>query len=351
MRDLLFKGLLLFSSIAAHSLQGVLTTLSKSDGSFYEFSVFMSSLLTESFKLLVSFVLFKYSISHGLADRVLFSAYELLLWAFPAFLYCVANNLYFVVIAISDSPVTQHVFGSLEVLVVGVANYFILHKVLNRYQWVALFLLTSSVASIQLSRSSSMSLSFPVLPACLTVLSSSISGSAGVVIERLMKKRKGISIFQQNTYLYFWGAIFNFIALIAEGGSTFYMNFTLTQFNVYAMLTIANTVVMGLITVGILKHISSVVKSFTSSASLVMTSILSYFLFGFRLSPAFLLSVLNLSIAMYIYKSNSSNVQEKQPQSSGAISPTSVPNDSHDEPESLQDDKEYSIKSQRARKK
>lgn len=37
---------------------------------------------------------------------------------------------------------------------------------------------------------------------------------------------------------------------------------------------------MGLVTVGILKYMSTVVKSFTSSASLVMTSMLSSIIFN-----------------------------------------------------------------------
>lgn len=44
-----------------------------------------------------------------------------------------------------------------------------------------------------------------------------------------------------------------------------------------------STIVMGLVTVGILKVLSSVVKSFTSSASLVLTSILSSVLFDVQL--------------------------------------------------------------------
>ena len=77
---------------------------------------------------------------------------------------------------------------------------------------------------------------------------------------------------------------------------------------------------MGLFTVGILKYLSSVVKSFTSSASLVMTSILSSILFDVKLkypfvfyssdcgyflisTLAFYLAVLNLSIAIYLYRS------------------------------------------------
>ena len=80
-----------------------------------------------------------------------------------------------------------------------------------------------------------------------------------------------------------------------------------------------STVMMGLFTVGILKYLSSVVKSFTSSASLVMTSILSSILFDVKLkypffyysncgyffisTLAFYLAVLNLSIAIYLYRS------------------------------------------------
>ena len=68
---------------------------------------------------------------------------------------------------------------------------------------------------------------------------------------------------------------------------------SLQSFNTYALLTVVklacrttlthSTVLMGLITVGILKYLSSVVKSFTSSASLVMTSILSSLLLGVEL--------------------------------------------------------------------
>ena len=50
----------------------------------------------------------------------------------------IANNLYFVVISISDSPITQQVFGSLEIVIVGLANVFILNK-------KSLFLLSPNV--------------------------------------------------------------------------------------------------------------------------------------------------------------------------------------------------------------
>ena len=80
----------------------------------------------------------------------------------------------------------------------------------------------------------------------MTVLSSSLAGLAGVVIEKLMK---GVSIFQQNIWLNLslsfpsftpsWGAIFNFISLFLENGAQFPQYLSLQAFNGYALLTVA----------------------------------------------------------------------------------------------------------------
>ena len=170
-------------------------------------------------------------------------------------------------------------------------------------QWASLLLLTSSVASIQIAKSGTQQLSIPFLPAFLTILSSSLAGLAGVVIEKLMKGVKSVSIFQQNLWLNLsifafrltrsWGALLNFVCLLFENGARFPQFMSLQAFNPHALLTVAkwsrgegvisSTVLMGLITVGILKYLTSVVKSFTSSASLVMTSILSSLLLGVEL--------------------------------------------------------------------
>ena len=303
MLEIVLKVFLVLSSICSHSLQGVFTMLSKQNKEEYGFSVFMSSLLTESGKLLVSFIALQWQLAHGKAIRYNYSVREIFLWIIPSCLYVIANNLFFVVISISDSPITQQVFGSLEIVVVGLANVFVLKKQLSGVQWAALLLLTSSVASIQIAKSGTQQLIIPVLPAVLTICSSSLAGLAGVVIEKMMKGKKRISIFQQNMWLNFWGAILNFLCLVVENGRSFPQRMSLIHFNVYALLTVANTIVMGLVTVGILKVLSSVVKSFTSSASLVLTSILSSILFDVELNTVFYLAVFNLSIAVYLYKS------------------------------------------------
>lgn len=193
--------------------------------------------------------------------RYNYSVKDILLWIFPSSLYVIANNLYFVVISISDSPITQQVFGSLEIVIVGLANVFILHKKyfspisffffrLSGVQWAALLLLTTSVASIQIAKSQTRQLEIPFLPAVLTICSSGLAGLAGVLIEKLMKGKSKMSIFQQNLWLnlYFllafalirsWSTCLNFVCLLIENGASFPQQMSLSRFNAFALLTVA----------------------------------------------------------------------------------------------------------------
>lgn len=60
---------------------------------------------------------------------------------------------------------------------------------------------------------------------------------------------------------------------------------------------------MGVVTSAILKYLSSVVKAITSAGALVLTSIISAMVLDTELTLPFDLAVINLSIAVYLYKS------------------------------------------------
>lgn len=150
MLDYVLKILLIASSISVHSFQGIFTsvgftvsllTLVAFKGQQLWIRVFyihvfpsdggrigLVGFTAKSFKLVVSFVLFHFQLLRGTAKRYSYSLRDIFLWSIPALLYMIANNLYFVVISISDSPITQQVFGSLEIVVVGLANVVVLKK-------------------------------------------------------------------------------------------------------------------------------------------------------------------------------------------------------------------------------
>ncbi|KAK8817714.1 hypothetical protein WA538_004431, partial [Blastocystis sp. DL] len=166
-----------------------------------------------------------------------------------------------------------------------------------------MILMCDSIASIQLARSSTASFAdFPVYAAVLTIISTGIVAAAGVTIEKLMKSHRDMSIFQQSIWLYFWGAVVNFLFLFIENGRAIVQKITFHNFNFFAVLTVICNVYMGLVTGAILKYISSVVKAFTTAASLVITSIISSFVFNMELSLPFDLAVINLAVAVYLYK-------------------------------------------------
>lgn len=213
-----------------------------------------------------------------------------------------------------------------------------------------MLLICDSVASIQLSRSSSASFAdFPFYAAFLTIISTAIVACAGVCIEKLMKSHKDMSIFQQNIWLYLsqfsllftrsWGAFVNFLFLVMENGYSSIQQITLRNFNVYAILTnvwfapsrrvTRSLVYMGIVTSAILKYLSSVVKAMTTSAALVVTSLISSVVFDTELSLSFYLAVVNLAIAIFLYKTAPvpppKKWEEKQMIELEAI-PTELPN-------------------------
>ncbi|KAK8815461.1 hypothetical protein WA158_003673 [Blastocystis sp. Blastoise] len=272
MAGFLYSAFLISSSIASYSLYGIYTKLSKENENGYEHSTFMSSFVTELIKCIISFISFKWECFQDKNVRKQFEVKEIFLWVVPSLLYCVANNLYSLIITISD-PITAQVYGSLEIVTVGLFSVLILKKKINGTQWAALVLVCTSVAEIELGKSSESIDDFNILALFYSIISSSFAACAGVVIEKLMKNHKDMSFFQQSIWLYFWGCITNMTLLVINNGKNSVYWITLQNFNKYTYLAIMVSVYRGLITGLILKHLNSIIKSFASSFSLVFTAV------------------------------------------------------------------------------
>ena len=142
------------------------------------------------------------------------------------------------------------IVGVFSVILMGkrcISPLFVIPR-LSSIHWAAMLLICDSVASIQLSRSSTASFSdFPIYAAFLTIISTAIVACAGVCIEKLMKSHKDMSIFQQNIWLYLssppppltrsWGVVVNFVFLLFENGYNSIQQITLRNFNFFAILT------------------------------------------------------------------------------------------------------------------
>jgi drug/metabolite transporter (DMT)-like permease len=167
-----------------------------------------------------------------------------------------------------------------------------------------------------------------------------------VFVERQLKKDgDDTSIFEQQISLYGYGVVVNSLVLLLQGGMTkLYPASTakaslgssdgtfsdssstgiataldsasstlaptlspnlappsLDGWNVYATLLVLLFSVLGLLTAGVVKHQSSIVKMFANNTALILTVIFNSLIFGKTITLRFVLAVVNLIIAVILY--------------------------------------------------
>jgi UDP-sugar transporter A1/2/3 len=73
------------------------------------------------------------------------------------------------------------------------------------------------------------------------------------------------------------------------------------NFNFGAFLTVLNSAIGGLIVAGVLKYADSILKGYATAISVIMTGLLSMFLFGTQLHTVYFLGIANVVVAVLLY--------------------------------------------------
>ena len=77
------------------------------------------------------------------------------------------------------------------------------------------------------------------------------------------------------------------------------------NFNFGAMLTVLNSAIGGLIVAAVLKYADSVLKGYATAISVIVTGLMSMFLFGTKLHIVYFLGIINVVVAVILYNSSS----------------------------------------------
>ncbi|CAK9170227.1 unnamed protein product [Ilex paraguariensis] len=139
------------------------------------------------------------------------------LLAVPAFLYAINNYLKFVM-QLYFNPATVKMLSNLKVLVIAVLLKVIMRRRFSIIQWEALALLLIGI-SINQMRSlpeGTTALGLPVATGAYiyTLVFVTVPSLASVYNEYALKSQYDTSIYLQNLFLYGYGAIFNFLAIL-----------------------------------------------------------------------------------------------------------------------------------------
>ncbi|KAM7489964.1 hypothetical protein LguiB_027448 [Lonicera macranthoides] len=304
-------------------LQPILVFMSKVDGNF-KFSPISVNFLTEIAKVLFAIVMLLIQARHQkVGEKPLLSistfvqaARSNVLLAIPAFLYAINNYLKFIM-QLYFNPATVKMLSNLKVLVIAVLLKIIMKRRFSIIQWEALALLLIGISINQLRSlpEGTTALGLPVATGAYvyTMIFVTVPSLASVYNEYALKSQYETSIYLQNLFLYGYGAIFNFLAILVTSIFKGPDSFDILQGHSKAtMLLILNNAGQGILSSFFFKYADTILKKYSSTVATIFTGIASAALFGHTLTINFILGISVVFISMHQFFSPLSKVKDEQ---------------------------------------
>uniref|UniRef100_A0A0V0I6E2 Putative CMP-sialic acid transporter 4-like n=1 Tax=Solanum chacoense TaxID=4108 RepID=A0A0V0I6E2_SOLCH len=287
------------------SSQSILIVWSKRAGK-YEYSVTTANFLVEALKCALSLVaLLRIWRKDGVTDdnRLSTTWDEVKVYPIPAALYLVKNLLQYYIFAYVDAPGYQ-ILKNLNIISTGILYQIILKRKLTEIQWAAFILLCAGCTTAQLNPSSDHVLQAPLQGWVMAIVMALLSGFAGVYTEAIIKKRPSRNINVQNFWLYVFGMIFNAFAIMTQDFDAVMNNGFFHGYSLITVLMILNHALSGIAVSMVMKYADNIVKVYSTSVAMLLTAVVSVFLFGFHLSLAFFLGSTVVSVAIYLHSTS-----------------------------------------------
>lgn len=234
---------------------------------------------------------------------------EMVKLAVPSLLYTIQNNLLFVALANLDVA-TYQVCYQLKILTTALFSVLMLRKRLLASQWEALILLTVGVAAAQLASSGDNSNNqsdqdqnaliglMAILAGCVT------SGFSGVYFEKILKGSLQTSLWMRNVQMGTTATILAFISVYTKDAVLVQEAGFFGGYNGYVLLVIVLQALGGLLVAVVVKYADNILKGFATGISIILSCILSIFLFGFVPNVTFLVGAFLVLISVHLYGSN-----------------------------------------------
>ncbi|OMH83858.1 UDP-galactose translocator [Zancudomyces culisetae] len=133
-----------------------------------------------------------------------------------------------------------------------------------------------------------------------SLLGSFTSGLAGVYFELVLKSSQG-SIWLRNVQIATFSIIPALIGMIYVDGSKILTTGPFYGYNIWTILTILDQALGGLLVAVVVKYADNILKGFATSLSIIISSIVSVYLFGMRMSLFFTFGATLVVAAAYVY--------------------------------------------------
>lgn len=240
-------------------------------------------------------------------NHVWASPNEMLKLCVPSFLYTVQNNLLYLALTNLDAA-TYQILYQLKILTTAMFSATMLGRRFSSTKWSSLVVLTIGVAIVQISGSSDghngdesgnenrnrfVGLAAVLCAACT-------SGFSGVYFERILKG-SDVTLWIRNIQMGLPSVVIALATVYIEDSHEVYRKGFFVGYSPLVFCVITVQAVGGLIVAVVVKYADNVLKVFATSFSILLSCIISAFLFDFRPNLLFICGacLVILSTVMY----------------------------------------------------
>ena len=345
-RETVEQGLALLTLLLQNTGMIILMRLSRVKTSGPMYDIRTAVMMNEFLKLSVSTLFYFLKENGSMADiRRKSPPMHLVKVMIPSALYVVQNNLQYV--SLSNLPASVYqVLIQMKILTTAAVSEFLLGRRHNRQQWISLVSLFAGLSIVQASLSGSTAGAtfvgnltlglIAVMISCLT------SATAGVYFEKVVKGTPNVGLWAFNTQM---SACSLFISLLscvklgAGGAGTAAATATATAtplsvssllaevsrmstmfsgFTPLVMTTVCLQAMGGLVVSLVVKKTNSVVKGFATSGAVVLSCLISRFLFDDFYGPTFYVGASIVTAAAAAFGQASPGFKKDKPATAAA---------------------------------
>jgi len=228
---------------------------------------------------------------------------ENLLFVVPCVIYAIQNNIVFIALGMIDAALYQ-VLANLKIITTGIFSVVMLRKSLHRLQWMALVLLATGEALAETSAHGKIDESKHnnrFAGVLLMMVFATLSGFAGVFMEKMFKKKNQMSFCMRSMMLYFWGSVVNGLIVLVQDGTKVVEQGFFYGYGLMTMVVLFLLAFGGLLVSVVITQFDNITKVYVTCLSIFTTSVFSYYLFDFQYNLNFMLSAIVVSISILVY--------------------------------------------------
>lgn len=249
---------------------------------------------------------------HFLYSSIIGQPFDTLKLSIPALIYTVQNNLQYIAISNLDAATFQVTY-QLKILTTALFSVFMLSKNLVKLQWVSLVMLFAGVSIVQLQPTNLSSnkthpldsekaqvTQNPFLGLVAVIMSCLCSGFAGVYFEKIVKGSQ-TSVWLRNIQLGIYGTIIGIAGMYIKDGEKISDKGILFGYSTVVWIVIFMQAFGGLLVAVVVKYADNILKGFATSFAIILSCVVSVYLFSFQLSSQFLFGAGLVILAIFLY--------------------------------------------------